>query len=146
MPHLTFAMSPDGPALEAVVALDAKKLAPLYQAGVAVPRPVPVRALIDTGTDVTALAPGVLQRLGLAPLRTHSTLTAGGQVTIRIFEVSVTITGPKGISGPMYMRPYLLVTELPTQLPNLEGLIGRDILGECLFQQDGPGGQFLLAW
>jgi hypothetical protein len=45
----------------------------------------------------------------------------------------------------MYVRPYLMVTELGTSLPNLEALIGRDILRECLFQQDGPGDDFLLG-
>jgi hypothetical protein len=35
---------------------------------------------------------------------------------------------------------------LPTLLPDIELLIGRDVLSECLFQLDGPGSQFLLAW
>src|ERR1041385_6134119 len=105
--------------------------------------PLPIRALIDTGTDLTAIAPGVLQRLGLAPLRTTATLTAGGLVSIRLFEVSVTITGPKGTAGPVYVRPSLLATELATAVPNLEALIGRDILSECLFQLNGPGAHFL---
>jgi hypothetical protein len=146
MPHLSFPMSPDGPALLVVVALHANEIAIRQHAGAAVPLPLQVRALIDTGTDVTALAPRVRQLLGLAPVLSTSTLTAGGQVTVDLFEVSVVITGPKGTAGPMYVRPYLLVTELATPLPNLEVLIGRDILAECLFQQDGPGANFLLAW
>jgi hypothetical protein len=146
MPHLTFPMSPDGPVLEVVVALDTNKIAVRQQAGAAVPLPLPIRALIDTGTDVTAIAPRVLRQLGLAPLYTASTLTAGGQVGVDLFEVSLVITGPKGTAGPMYVRPYLLATELPVPLPNIEALIGRDILAECLFQLDGPGANFLLAW
>jgi hypothetical protein len=146
MPHLTFATSTDGPALEVVVALDANKIAARQQAGVVVPLPLPIRALIDTGTDVTALAPRVLQHIGLAPVRSVPTLTAGGQVSVDLFEVSLVITGPSGPVGPMYVRPFLQVTELATPLPNIEALIGRDILAECLFQLDGPGAHFLLGW
>src|SRR5438093_852397 len=80
------------------------------------------------------------------PRRGLRALTASGSVNVRLFEVSLTISGPKGAAGPMFVRPTLVVTELAVLLANLDGLIGRDILAECLFLLDGPGAQFLLGF
>jgi hypothetical protein len=79
-------MTPDGPALEVVVALDAGEIASRQQAGNAVPLPLSVRAVIDTGCDVTAIAPRVLQQLGLVSPRKVSTFTAGGQVNVNLLR------------------------------------------------------------
>jgi hypothetical protein len=146
MLHLTFAASADGPTLEVVVSLAGQQLAALQQRGAAFPRALTLRALIDTGTDVTAIDPRVVQQLALALRTTASTQTAAGSVNVNLYEVSLTIAGPKGAAGPMLVRPTLLVTELAVPLPNLDALVGRDVLNECLFQLDGPGGQFLLAF
>jgi hypothetical protein len=40
----------------------------------------------------------------------------------------------------------LIVAELTQALPNIDALIGRDILNDCLFILDGPGQQFTLAF
>jgi hypothetical protein len=139
-------MSPDGPTLEVVVSLAGHQLAALQQAGAAFPRALPLRALIDTGADVTAIDPSVMQQLGMVSHLKASTLTAAGQVEVKLYEVSMTISGPLGPVGPVFVRPTLLVTELAAPLPNLAVLIGRNVLAECLYLQDGPGGYFLLAF
>jgi hypothetical protein len=146
MPHLTFPTSAAGPTLEVVLSLAGQQLAALQQVGSAFPRPLALRALIDTGTDVTAIDPRVVQQLGLALRATASTQPAGGSVSVNLYEVSLSISGLRGAAGPMLVRPTLLVTELAVPLSNLHVLVGRDVLDECLFQLDGPGGQFLLAF
>jgi hypothetical protein len=107
---------------------------------------VQVRALIDTGADVTAVAPAVLRQAGAVLLRSVPTLTAAGSVRVQLFEVSLTVSGPAGAAGPMFVKSTLVVTELATLLPNLEALIGQDVLAECLFLLDGPRRHFVLGF
>jgi predicted aspartyl protease len=146
MPHLTFPTTADGPTLEVMVSLGGQQLAAIQKAGAAFPRALPLRALIDTGTDVTAIDPRVVRQLGLALRTTASTQTAAGLVSVNLYEVSLTITGPRGAAGPALVRPTLVVTELAVPLPNLDVLIGRDVLDEGLFLLDGPSGWFLLGF
>jgi hypothetical protein len=146
MPHLNFPTSADGPTLEVVVSLAGQQLAALQQAGAAFPRALPLRALIDTGSDVTAVDPHFLQQLGAVSRLRASTHTAAGQIKVNLYEISLTISGPSGPAGPVYVRPTLLVTELAVALPNINALVGRDVLDECLFLLDGPGRQFLLGF
>jgi hypothetical protein len=146
MPYLNFPTSPDGPALQILVGVDGNRTTALHQAGSPIPRPLQVRALIDTGSDVTAVAPTILQQVGTPLLRGAPTLTAGGTVPVRLFEVSLNVFGPAGAAGPMFVKPTLVVTELAAALPNIEVLIGQDVLAECLFLLDGPRGHFLLGF
>jgi hypothetical protein len=146
MPHLTFSIKGIEYTLDVLIGVDGKTMAGLQAAGQPIPAPVRARGQIDTGTDVTAVAPQVLQQLGLVPVGSASTQTAGGPVSVNVFEVSLTVSGPGGAAGPMLVRPNLLVTELATPLPNIDVLIGLDILSECLVVLDGPGRQFTLAF
>jgi hypothetical protein len=65
---------------------------------------------------------------------------------VNLFEVGLTILGPAGKAGPMLVRDQLIAMELTQALPNIDALIGRDILNDCLFILDGPGKQFTLAF
>jgi hypothetical protein len=146
MPHLTFSTSPDGPALPVRIGVDGKNMADLHATGQTIPPPLALRGLIDSGTDITCVAPWVLRQLGLVSAGSSSTQTAGGSVKVNLFDVSVTISGPAGKAGPMLVRDQLIVMELTQALPNIDALIGRDILNDCLFILDGPGKQFTLAF
>ena len=46
----------------------------------------------------------------------------------------------------MFVRPTLLVSELANPLPNVDVLIGMDILSECVTLIDGPARQFTLSF
>jgi hypothetical protein len=39
----------------------------------------------------------------------------------------------------------LRVQEIPASVPDMDVLIGRDVLSQCLLIADGPAGQFTLA-
>jgi hypothetical protein len=145
MPHLTFALDPDGMIVQAVFGLNGFKTAALVQAGQPVPRPIPVRALIDSGADTTTIAPGVFKRLGLVPSFTAFSQRASGSVKVNLYNVSMTITGLIGAVGPTLVLPDLLVSELTAPLP-VDALIGLDVLRQCLVVLDGPGQQFILGF
>jgi hypothetical protein len=147
MPHLTFPTQPDGLVLEAMVGLDGRTISALHQAGRTIAAPIRVRALIDTGTDVSVVVRRVLQALGLSPFRSTTTQTAGGPAVVDLYRVSVGIAGPHGAQGPMLLQPDRIVTDLPAVLPGgIEALIGMDVLAECLLVIDGPGKYFTLAF
>jgi hypothetical protein len=107
--------------------------------------PVQAGGLLDTATDHTVVAAGVLQQLGMSPVSTTSTHTAGGTVTVRLFRVSLGITDPTQPAGaPWLTEPDLLVTELSAILPDADVLVGLDVLLDCKLVLDGPGRWFTL--
>ncbi len=127
-----------------MVALPANDLAAKQALGEAIPAPIRVRAVIDTGTDITAVSASILQPMGLTLAASGSTHTASGSVSVKLFEISLVIPG----SDPtvlLVVRPQLLVMELTAVIPDVDLLLGRDVLDECLFFYDGPGKQFILA-
>jgi hypothetical protein len=89
----------------------------------------------------------VVSHFGLRRVLTSSTTTVAGAAPADLYRVSLSFSASLGKSPLMFIRPMLLVMELPTPLPNnIEVLVGRDILDECLFIADGPRRQFTLSW
>jgi hypothetical protein len=145
MPHFTFPLSPDGPAVQGLVGLNDQATASLVQAGQPIPRPISIRALLDTASDMTAIAGRLVQQLGVIPVRQAQTHTAGGPVQVSVYRVSVSIYGPSGAAGSLLVWSNLLVMDLAVPLPNVDVLIGLDVLRQCLFVLNGPGDQFILG-
>jgi hypothetical protein len=110
------------------------------------PAPLPARGLLDTGTDLTAAAPVLLRALGVVPTTVTSTTTAGGQVRVRIFEISLSITDPTQSTTAWLTEPNLSVMELPAVLPDADVLVGLDILLTCKLELDGPARHFMLEF
>jgi hypothetical protein len=104
-----------------------------------------VRGVIDTGTDITGVVANLLAQLGLAPGDPVSTHTAGGSVWTNLYEISLSVPGPTPSAGLLVVRSDLLVMELAAGLPDVDLLLGRDVLDECLFVYDGQGKSFLLG-
>lgn len=146
MPHLSFPVTADGLTLNVLIGLNDQETKALLAAGSAIPTPLWARAVIDSGSDVTAVSQGLLRQLGTAAFMPASTQTAAGILRVQLYRISLSISGAKGATGPMLVRPNLLVSELSILLPDIDVLIGMDILRECLFVLDGPGGQFTLAF
>ncbi len=142
MPHSSFPLDKDGMIVQAMFGLNGPDTAALVQAGQPVPRPVQVRALIDSGADATTVAPHVPQRLGLTPFISGTSQTASGSVPIDLYRMSLTISDP--ITGPILVYSDLVVAELTTALP-VDALIGLNVLRDCLLILDGPGKQFILS-
>jgi hypothetical protein len=128
MPQLTFRVSKDGLALPVWIGWDKNTTDAALAAGQPILRPIQARGLVDTGSDLTAVAPEILQKLGLPVAGTASTHTAAGPVLVKVYEVSVSITDPNLPGSPMWTEGSVLVHELVTKLPDVEVLIGLNLL------------------
>jgi hypothetical protein len=139
-------VQPDGLTLDVLIGLDGGRSQDLVALGQPLPRPVRARGVLDTGSDCTAVAPRVLQALGLSPSASVQTHTAGGLVQTHAYEVSLSVPPLVGAS-PMFTVPDLLVTELMHALPaGIEVLVGLDVLLQCVFTLYGPAGTFKLTF
>ena len=83
MPRLTYPLTPAGLAVSVLVGLDGKTSAALLAAGRPIPPPVQARGLLDTCSDLTAVAAWVLQRLSISPATTATSYTTAGPVAVR---------------------------------------------------------------
>jgi hypothetical protein len=143
MPHMTFKTSADGYALTVLVGLNGKQTVALVAAHQPVPAPFWLRALLDGGSDVTWVATRVLQQLGATRIAGVSNQTMAGMAPVNLFEVSLSVPPSGHLTGSLLHQEQLVVVEMTQPLPNnIEVLIGRDILDQCLFISDGPRGEF----
>ncbi len=140
---MTFAVAPDGLLMPALVGPDTVAMQHLLAQGNPLPRPVQVRTLIDTGTVVTAVGPGILTTLDATPGGSSRTQTASGVAFVRFYRVSFTLFDPAGMT---FSRATWVVTDLPQDLPDVEVLFGMDLVGELVLNVDGPAGQFTLEF
>jgi hypothetical protein len=112
-------------------------------AGGAIPASVPTRGLIDTGSDITAVAPAILQQLAV-PIHYHTTThSIAGRIPVRLFLVTLFILEANNPQLPWLVYPDLLVMELPAGLP-FDVFIGMDVLRNGKLILDGPAGRFTL--
>jgi Aspartyl protease len=143
MPWLTLPTTGDGFALSVLVGLNGMATTSLLAAGGPVPPPIPAGALVDTGTNVTCVAAPILRRLGLLPITSRTTQTAGGTMQVDLYEVSLSVLGPLGI---LFINEHLVVMELSQPPEGVEVLVGRDLLSEWFVVIDGRAQQFTLAF
>lgn len=100
MPHLNFPIAPAGLAVDVRINLDGATLNGLRAAGRPVPGSIAATGLIDTGSDITAVAPSILQRLAI-PIHYHTTTHGiGGPVPVRLFLVTLFILDSRQPSLP----------------------------------------------
>jgi hypothetical protein len=144
MPQLTFPVSPVGLTVPVWIGLSGTVTKVLYGAGRPISPPVQARGLLDTGSDVTAVASWLLQGLPVTTVTT--THTAAGLVKVNLYEVSLGITDPVQPASPWLTEPDLLAMELAAVLPDVDVLIGLDVLLRYKLLLDGPARQFVLEF
>jgi hypothetical protein len=104
---------------------------------------ITAKGLIDTGSDVSVIAPSIVQQLALSPHSRTTTQGIGGGLSVRLFEVTLFIFDAGQPTLPWLSQPDLLVMETPLALP-VEVLIGMDVLLGCKLLLDGPSRQLTL--
>jgi hypothetical protein len=146
MPQLTFLIHADGLCFEALVGLDAPETAARLTARQPIPAPLRVRGMIDTGSNVTVLDATIIQRLGLVTQYQRTTHGITGPVSVNVCYVSLSVTDFGDPTAPWLAHPLLHVMELPVPLPDIELLLGLDVLMGCKLLVDGPARQFTLEF
>lgn len=142
MPRLSFPFGPDGLLLPTLLGLTSAELAATPGAASSGTGLLHVRGLIDTGSTLTAVAPGVLARLNVPRGPSVDTTTASGVVQVYLYRVSLTIYDQA--SGVTLTRPDWTATNLLHDLPDVDILFGLDLLREVVLIVNGPGQTFSL--
>ena len=145
MAQLSFPITNDGLSVDARINLDGATLHALQVAGMPLPGSIPAKALIDTGSDITAVAPSILNQLGVPVYGHTNTQGLSGSVPVRLFKVSLFILDAAQAHLPWLAQADLLIMELPSGVP-VEMLIGMDVLRICKTLIDGPAGEFTLEF
>jgi hypothetical protein len=119
----------------------------LRKEGKRVPSPITISAQIDTGSFVTGFPQSIFDTLGLTPfariaVQTPSTKTGEGHYCDQ-YDVSVALVSGMTIQRLPSVKA-IAVDELDDN--EMGAIIGRDILQICMFQYDGRGRQFSLAF
>jgi len=112
---------------------------------------VTARLLLDTGSDISALAQDIIGSLGLSSLRPVQARLADGRVYQRFLyrmsmHLPVSCAG-QGAPGGTFMFSANSVGQEVHSPPDMrvsDGLIGRDFLSHFQFRYDGETGSFRL--
>lgn len=138
MAFLSVQLHADGPIMNFLVGVSEPRRQALLAAGLPVPNPARIGALIDTGASCSVVDRQILRQLGLTPSGiTSFRSTEHGQI--------VEMSNQYDVSLALATQPQpLLTTALPVlegtfRLPTYHMLIGRDVLGLVRFTYDGPG-------
>jgi hypothetical protein len=143
MAQLTFPIVVGELLVDVSVNLHAPALVARRAANLPAPQFVTAQGILDTGSDISGVAPAILQQLGLTSYAQTQTQGVGGSVTVDLFRVSLSIGDATQPHLTKFVLPDLVVMELPPDAP-LPVLIGMDVLLQCRLLLDGPGRQFTL--
>jgi hypothetical protein len=137
MPHFTLTIDSDGPVIDLAVAVGGSWQQRLVARGAVVPAPTTVRALIDTGSDLSVVHPQVLHQLGVqatGSIRIRRPGAGSSFLLASLSEVQLLIGGLSPGKSWISSRVVRVAPSTPTVL----ALIGRDILKHCTFFYNGP--------
>ena len=149
MPHFTMPIGPEGPLLNAVVAVSEPKKQALEAAGLPVPPQVVIRALVDTGASCCLLDPSVVTSLGLTPTgvaQVKTPTTGNATVSSPQYDIMLLIPGST-LQHPPAIFPALPVVTAELLVPQgFHALIGRDLLADCVLVYNGATRLFTLGY
>ncbi|MDA8079985.1 MAG: aspartyl protease family protein [Nitrospiraceae bacterium] len=149
MPHFTLQLTQQsGPILTVVFSVSAERHEALTKAGAVIPKPVPIRALLDTGASSTCVDPSVFKSLSLTPTGTVQMVTPStgkDPVDVDQYDVGIIIPGVSPDTPP-FVLPILPVCCTDLAMQGIHALIGRDVLEHCVLTYNGSTNLFILAY
>lgn len=129
-PQLTITVGPSIPERKAA-----------EKAGRRLLEPQPVRALIDTGARRTVITPDTAGRCGLVQVSvTKLFVVGGGEVEGPVYSAQLAFP-----DSPLANWPAIEIVGADLHHPEIECLIGRDILRRWIVEYDGPSGQLVIS-
>ena len=128
-----------GPVVEVRITVNQAVEAALRGAGAAIPTPLLVPAMIDTGASCTVIREGLAHQLGLQPTGTRVIHTASHS-NVHCYEFLVRLLFPNDILFETN------AVETPLKGQHIDCLIGRDVLAQGLLVYIGPDNLFSLSF
>ncbi len=120
-----------GPVFDVAIAIPEELSIRFVKDKMAVPMPVKVSAMIDTGADCSVVTPEIMRSLGIHPIDWVPVITAGRPEQTCplycariIFSNNISIETSEIIGASLYN-------------PSIQCLLGRDVLKSCLFIYNG---------
>lgn len=148
MPSLSDALIAEGALVSILVGVSASTVQILRSALRPIPPPVVIRALLDTGAEMTGIDATLVQSLDptsagwqFANLPAH-----GGLLPVMLRDISLTILHPSGNPADNLVLRDWTVLELPLAPLHYEAVIGRDVLARCDFLFSGRSNSFQLTY
>jgi hypothetical protein len=144
MPHLSTMIGSDGPVIDLAVAVGETWQRRLAARGQSIPSPTIVRALIDTGSDLSVVHPQILQQLGVpatGSIRIRRPGVGTGFRPAPMYDVQLALGGLGLGTSRIPTRVVSVIPSTPTVL----ALIGRDLLQICTLFYNGPRGELSLS-
>jgi len=142
VPHFTKPspnLRADGPVIEVRLALRSTFEQTLIQNYQAVPEPIKIRALIDTGSPITVIREGIADRLSIDPSGTDWLTTALSSYTqCPVYPVRLLFSDEASFE--------VTVAAVPLPYQNVECLIGRDVLRHAVLTYIGFKDTFTLSF
>jgi predicted aspartyl protease len=147
MPFVTLTTEPGGPIIDVTIGVSHPREMQLRAAQQAVPLPIKVRALIDTGASCSLITQTIVNKLripvrGTTPMHTPS--TDGTAQDACVYDVSFVIDLTDQ-QARRYASLFVIGRNVMIQ-PGVEALIGRDILQHGIFNYNGTAKIFLLGF
>jgi hypothetical protein len=146
MPHFSNLIDNNGPIINVLIAPSFLRKNLLIAAGLPLANPIFARMLIDTGASSTCIENSILASLGLVPtgsilMNTPST----GQAPLPAFVYDVEMQF-SGHNGSNYTFPNLAAVGCDFTGQNIDGLFGRDALGQSRLIYSGPDSSWMLSF
>lgn len=127
-----------GPVVDAFIGVSSLAGHAFRDRGIDVPRPIKVRAMIDTGASSSAVKTGIPGRLGLNPIGKRK-LQTPSSTNLECAEFALTFSLPNDISVDV------VAVEAPLEEQAIEALVGRDVLSEGVLVYVGYMGTFTFS-
>lgn len=148
MPTINLQVTPGGPLIRVAINVSKYREQALIAAGQAIPTWVGATLLIDTGASGTCIDPSVLQPLGIPPsgaVSMQTPSTNGTPHTCSQYDVQLHIYGADMTIPPLQLDA-LPVLETVLRPQGIDGLLGRDVLEQCVFIYNPTIGLFTLSY
>jgi hypothetical protein len=147
MPNLTVAVAVDRPmVIELLVAPSEARAEELRNAGLTVPLPILVVALIDTGAKETLIERAVVARLNLEASGARDVYGVGSGNTPEagvVYRMRIIYAGVPALDLASSI-PVTAVEDLSRF--GVKMLLGRDLLSRCVLIYNGPEGRGTFAF
>lgn len=146
MPCVNLQILELGPVIDVLIHISAPRKVAMESAGLVTPNQVRSRLLIDTGASCTCLDEEVIKSLNLTPSGTTSihtpSTTEGNSHQCNQYDVSLIIPH-NALSRQFHAVP---VVESKFSHQGIDGLLGRDVLNQCVFIYNGELGIYTLSF